>query len=135
MDLRDGTRHVHLDLSAMESTKKLRGWCRGIEKVGHRLFVGMTMLRASRHREALRHLFRGEAGRKLPTRVLEIDLETETIVDSYPVGNEAGGTLYGIHALTPDSETISRAECSRDAPERHNEPSTVDFSIQPAISP
>jgi hypothetical protein len=56
----------------------------------------MTMLRRPRHREVLRRLARGLAGRKRPSRVVEIDLRTMRIVRQIEVGNRAGGTLYGL---------------------------------------
>lgn len=93
-------RRLELDLAAMSGTRRRLGWCRGIEVVGARLFVGMTMLRATRHREVLRQLLLGEAGAKLPTRVVEVDLERRRIVRETEVGNAAGGTIYGI--LAPD---------------------------------
>jgi len=86
-----------LNLRAIEAPGGHPGWCRGVALVGEYLFVGMTMLRDSRHREALRQLLRPWRGRKLPTRVLQIHLPTERLVASYPVGNEAGGTLYALH--------------------------------------
>jgi hypothetical protein len=88
-----------IDLAALHEEAGLIGWCRGIERVGDRLFVGMTMLRATPGRELVRRLVRGAHGRKLPTRVIELDLQARRIVRSHPVGNEAGGTLYAIHAL------------------------------------
>jgi hypothetical protein len=91
-------RRVHLDLNRLTQRESMLGWCRGVEIVGRRLFVGMTMIRATRHREVMRWLARGGAGRKLPTRVIEIDLDTEAIVREIPVGNEAGGTIYAINA-------------------------------------
>jgi len=94
-------RRIHLDLNQMTRTDAMLGWCRGVEVVGRRLFVGMTMLRATRHREVLRWLARGGLGRKLPTRVLEIDLDAKAIVAEVPVGNEAGGTIYAINARSP----------------------------------
>ena len=43
-------------------------------------------------------MMRGAGGLKRPSRVVEIDLRTERIVRQVEVGNEAGGTIYG---LTP----------------------------------
>jgi hypothetical protein len=91
-------RRLELDLAALTGTRRQLGWCRGVEVVGSRLFVGMTMLRATRHREVLRQLLRGEAGEKLPTRVVEVDLDRPRIVREIEVGNAAGGTIYSILA-------------------------------------
>jgi hypothetical protein len=93
------SRRVDLDLRTMTTARGLLGWCRGIEVVGSRLFVGMTMLRASRHREVLRMLLRGEDGAKLPTRLLVIDLDRRRIVRDTELGNAEGGTIYSVVAL------------------------------------
>jgi hypothetical protein len=90
---------VELDVPALEARPGLSGWCRAVEVVGSRLYVGMTMLRSGRHREWLRRALRGEDGEKLPTRVLEIDLRTRTVLRSFEVGNAAGGTIYGLYAI------------------------------------
>lgn len=88
-----------LDLSALATHRRMQGWCRGLARVGSRLFVGMTILRGSTQRELIRWLVKGEAGRKAPTRVVEVDLDTERIVAEHPVGNVAGGTIYSLHPL------------------------------------
>lgn len=72
------------------------GWCRAVEQVERHLFVGWTTLRAGRHREALAAWWRGK---KRPTRLLRIDLDTERLVAEHEVGNAAGGTLYTITAV------------------------------------
>ena len=79
----------------------LAGWCRGIEVAHGRLFVGFSSLRATRRREVARWLLRGAAGRKRPTRVVEVDRDTGAVRRSFPLGNHAGGTIYGI-AVHPD---------------------------------
>jgi len=95
----DGHRVRTLDLTSLGPADGLLGWCRGLEKVGHRLFVGFTQLRRSRHREVARWLVRGRHGVKRPTRVVEIDLSgPPTIVAEHVLGNDAGGTIYGIWA-------------------------------------
>lgn len=99
LDPRTHARVVDLDVAALTGEPGLPGWCRGVEVVGSRLFVGMTMLRGTTHREVLRRVLRGKAGRKLPTRVVEIDLDTGRRVREIPVGNALGGTIYALHAL------------------------------------
>jgi len=95
----DGVRDLVVDLSELDPTPGLLGWCRGIDKVGHRLFVGFTQLRRARHREVARWLLRGAHGTKRPSRVVEVDLSGPRIVAEHPVGTESGGTIYGIWAM------------------------------------
>lgn len=85
-----------LDLRELSGTDQMLGWCRGIAVVGRTAWVGMTQLRSTMHREVLRLLLRGERGRKLPSRVVEIDLDARRIVREHPVGNPAGATVYAI---------------------------------------
>ncbi len=92
-------RRLEIDLAALTGERRMLGWCRGIEVVGSRLFVGFTMLRRTRHREVGRLMLRGIRGVKLPTRVLEIDLDGPRVVGETHVGNAAGGTIYAITAV------------------------------------
>jgi hypothetical protein len=46
----------------------------------------------------LREVLLGEAGEKLPTRIVEIDLDRPRIVREIELGNAAGGTIYSILA-------------------------------------
>jgi hypothetical protein len=82
---------------ASHSARRL-GWCRGVEVVEDRLFVGFTQLRSTQHREVLRWLLQGERGRKEPTRVLVLDRQEGRVLQTFLVGNAAGGTLYGLNA-------------------------------------
>lgn len=100
VDPATGQRRIDLDLHDLDPTPGLPGWCRALTVVDHRLFVGMTTLRRAAHTEVARQLLRGAAGRKKPTRVVEIDLRTHQIVAQHPVGNAAGGTLYALTAWT-----------------------------------
>ena len=87
----------HLDVNQLDPRRGHLGWCRGLAVVGRQLFVGMTMLRGTRHRELLRWL--AGAGPKHPTRLVQIDLDAVEVVRELTVGNEAGGTLYAITPL------------------------------------
>lgn len=91
-------RRVELDLAALTGESRMLGWCRGLDVVGDRLFVGFTMLRRPRHREVVRLLWRGLRGQKLPTRVVEIDWPRERYVRQIELGNAAGGTIYAVTA-------------------------------------
>lgn len=98
VDPATGDRKVDLDLRTITGEARMLGWCRGLEVVGDRLFVGFTMLRRPRHREVLRLLWRGLRGQKLPTRVVEIDWRGGRVVQQIETGNRAGGTIYAITA-------------------------------------
>lgn len=91
-------RELELDVAALSPDPRMPGWCRGIEVVGSRLFVGFTMLRQTRRREVLRLLARGLRGVKRPTRVVEIDLDGPRMVREVELGNAAGGSIYAITA-------------------------------------
>jgi hypothetical protein len=88
-------RELELDLAALSGRRGALGWCRGVEVVGSRLFVGLTMIRATRHREVLRQLLKGP---KLPTRIVEVDLDRRRVAREVEVGNHAGGTIYSLLA-------------------------------------
>ena len=98
-------RRVELDLAVLTGEPRMLGWCRGVEVVGSRLFVGFSMLRRTRHREVLRLMVRGIRGQKLPTRVVEVDLDGPRVVGSFELGNAAGGTIYAITAPEALTET------------------------------
>ncbi|MEZ4239292.1 MAG: hypothetical protein R3F59_24690 [Myxococcota bacterium] len=89
-------RRLELDLRELAPGGGLLGWCRGIEVVGSRLFVGMSALRHTRHREVLRQLLGG--GPRRPARIVEVDLDRGVVVREIPVGNDAGGTIYSVLA-------------------------------------
>ena len=99
VDPRTQARVLTLDLGALEGERGWTGWCRGVDVVGTRAWVGMTVLRSSAHREVLRRLVRGRDGVSHPTRVLEVDLDGPRVRAVHPVGNRAGGTLYAVHAV------------------------------------
>jgi hypothetical protein len=64
---------------------------------GDTIVVGMTTLRSTTHREVARWLLQGEAGRKLPTRLVVINRVTGSIEREVPLDLPSGGTIYGIN--------------------------------------
>ena len=92
-------RVVEIDVHALDPRPGLPGWCRGVEVVGDTLFVGMTTLRSSRHRDWLRRAIRGRSGESRPTRVVQLDWRRQRWQAEFDVGNAAGGTLYSIAAV------------------------------------
>ncbi len=98
LDAADHARQLTLDMHALDPSPGLPGWCRGVARVGSRLFVGMTALRDSAHREWLRQVLCGAQGVKRPTRVVEIDLDGPRLRAIHAVDRFGDGTLY---AITP----------------------------------
>lgn len=91
-----GARRVVLDLAEMTTSRRRLGWCRGLEVDGSRLWVGMSQLRSTTRREVARWMLQGERGRKLPTRVVEVDIEARRIVRETVLDDGEGGTVYGV---------------------------------------
>ncbi|NCG21887.1 MAG: hypothetical protein GWP91_22955 [Rhodobacterales bacterium] len=92
-------REVEIDLNALCDTRQMLGWCRGVAVRGDRMWVGMSQLRSTTHLEVLRILLKGEAGRKRPTRVIELDWKQGRVLREIELGNDAGGTIYGVTLL------------------------------------
>ena len=87
------------DLQVLSGTRRRLGWCRGVDVRGDTVVVGMTTLRSTTHREVARWLLQGEAGRKLPTRLVVLDRGTGQIVREVPIGPRSGGTIYGVNFM------------------------------------
>lgn len=94
-----GERVVELDVATLESARGAFGWCRGIEVIDDRLWVGITVLRSAAWREAARGVLRGARGRREPTRVLEIDWRRSRITGRWEVGRGGEGVIYGVSAV------------------------------------
>lgn len=88
------------DLRVIDPRPGLKGWCRGVEVVGDRLFVGLTSLRGTRRREVARRLLRGAEGVKWPTRLLEIDRRSGALVREYPLPGGKEATVFAINAMS-----------------------------------
>jgi len=99
LDPHTGARRVDLDVAALEGAAGAFGWCRGLDVVGDRLWVGITVLRKAAWREAARTLLRGARGRREPSRVLELDWRRGRVTGRWEVGQGGQGTIYGVTAL------------------------------------
>jgi len=97
----DGRRALALDLAELDPGRGLAGWCRGVAVDGDRLWVGLSQLRRSALREAARRALRGEAGRKRPARIIEIDLRSRRVVRELAVPDPAGAEIYGLTLVRP----------------------------------
>jgi len=91
-------REAVIDLNKIYNNKGLLGWCRGIEVVGQKCYVGFTALRTSKYREYglwIKH------GRKpLGSRIAEFDLSTRTLAKELPVAQETGAAIFTIKRLS-----------------------------------
>jgi hypothetical protein len=96
LDPATGALVEQIDLNALQPSRRRLGWCRGVEVTGNRLWAGLSMLRATTRREVARWMFQGERGRKLPTRIVEVDRARRAIVRTIELGNDQGGTIYGV---------------------------------------
>ncbi|TNE88270.1 MAG: hypothetical protein EP330_15215 [Deltaproteobacteria bacterium] len=99
VDPADGRRVEHYDLNEMAGVANPLGWCRGVEVLGDLVYVGMTQLRASAHREVARRLLRGAEGVPLPSRIVVFSRANREIVREIAYGNRAGGTIHAILAI------------------------------------
>lgn len=93
-----------LDVAALEGGPGAPGWCRAVEVVGDRVFVGFTQLRASRWREGARRLLKGP---KKPSRIVELDRARRRVVRVLPLG--PSGVIHGITAWPPVDRPRGRA--------------------------
>jgi hypothetical protein len=88
---------ARINVPAAMGAEGLVGWCRGLCVVGHRLFVGFTQLRSTRHRQVLRWLASAGKATRLPSRVVEIDLRDGTVSGEIALDlGEGGATVYGV---------------------------------------
>lgn len=85
------------NIAAMAGTRDLLGWCRGLEVVGDRAFVGFTSFRTTRAREFVTWV-RHQA-RHLPTRIVCVDLSETYIADEWCFVPDDRWLIYSIHAL------------------------------------
>jgi hypothetical protein len=71
------------------------GWVRGLEVIGNRAFLGTTKIRSSTFKEYTRWIVYGEE-RKMPSSILEIDMDQLTVRDVYQLENYEGHAIYSI---------------------------------------
>lgn len=71
------------------------GWVRGLEVVGNRAFLGTTKIRTSTFKEYTRWIVYGEE-RKMPSSILEINMDQLVLKEVYPLENYEGHAIYSI---------------------------------------
>lgn len=74
------------------------GWCRGIDVVGRRAFVGFTRIRETRHGKHRFWRRSQEEGR--PSRIAEIDLDSGAVVHEVPI-EYGGSAVYSVRRFEP----------------------------------
>ena len=84
-----------LDLNRLQDSDEPLGWCRGVEVIGDRAFVGLTRIRESKH--ASYRFWKRSTGPSAPSRILEVDLIEKGIVSTHVLAYE-GCAVYSILA-------------------------------------
>lgn len=83
-----------IDLNKISDYKVLLGWCRGIEVVGNKAYVGFTAFRKSKYREYGLWIKYGK--KPLGSRVAEYNLHTKTLEKEVHVAQETGAAIFTI---------------------------------------
>lgn len=87
-----------VDLNKISNYKVLLGWCRGIEVIGSRAYVGFSALRSSIYREYGLWIKHGK--KPLYSRVAEYDLNTKTLIKELPIAQDTGAAIFTIRCLS-----------------------------------
>jgi len=84
-----------IDINKDSPAGKQIGWTRGLEVVGNKAYLGITKIRGSKFKEYTKWIVKGE-GILMPSSMLEIDLGTKNIVDTYKMQNYQDAAAYTI---------------------------------------
>lgn len=95
--------HRVIDVQQLMGREFPIGWCRGVEVVGDRLFVGFTRIRRSRWR-SFGHWIKHQ-DKTLSSRIVEVDLKKNCYVGAFEFGRDPGCTIFSIHALGASEAT------------------------------
>ncbi|WP_027364770.1 hypothetical protein [Desulfotruncus alcoholivorax] len=87
-----------VDLNQISNYKVLLGWCRGIEVIGSKAYVGFSALRSSSFREYGLWIKHGK--KPLCSRIAEYDLNNKTLINELPVAQDTGAAIYTIKCLS-----------------------------------
>lgn len=87
-----------IDLNQISNYKVLLGWCRGIEIIGGKAYVGFSALRSSIYREYGLWIKHGK--KPLCSRVAEYDLHTKTLTKELPIAQDTGAAIFTIKRLS-----------------------------------
>lgn len=83
---------VH-DLNGCYGDERPIGWCRGLDVVGRRAYVGFTRIRETRHGKHRFWRRSSEEGR--PSRVAEVDLDSGEVIHEVPI-EYGGSAVYSV---------------------------------------
>lgn len=90
---------IDINQALSESGFKPGGWCRGVLPLSEtRALIGYTQLRHTKFKEFIswaKHL----GNNPVPTRILEIDLETKKVVKEFIYPSEVGTAIFSIVEL------------------------------------
>lgn len=92
------------DLNAVISDERPLGWCRGLHVEEDRIFVAFSSLRSTKLRENLAWIKKGfrvkkDNMRALPTRIVEYDLTTRSIVKEVNISDLGMTAIFSILAV------------------------------------
>jgi len=83
-----------IDLNSLYGKDELIGWCRGVEVIGNYAFVAFTRIRETKHK-TFKFWEKIDKKKTLPSRIVQIDLQREVIVDTYEVTHD-GAAIYTV---------------------------------------
>lgn len=80
------------------------GWCRGLHVEGNRIFVGFSSLRSTKLRENLAWIKRRfkvnkKQMRAMPTRVIEYDMKSRSVIKEVNVSGANMDAIFSIHKV------------------------------------
>lgn len=87
-----------LDLNKISNYNVLLGWCRGIDVVGNKAYVGFSSLRASKYREYGMWIKHGK--KPLGSRIAEYDLNTKTLTREVFVAKDTGAAIFTVKKIS-----------------------------------
>lgn len=84
-----------IDVNQLNSSDRAIGWTRGLHVVGNSAFLGITAMRHSKFKNYIKWFLR-KGRQTMPSSIIEIDLESEKIIDSYEMEKYQGHAIYSI---------------------------------------
>lgn len=86
-----------IDLNEISNYKVLLGWCRGIEVIDKKAYVGFSALRLSKYREYGLWIKYGK--KPLASRIAVYNLDNKTLEKEIPIAKDTGAAIFTIKKL------------------------------------